>query len=224
MLKALIFDFDGVIVHSEPVHFLQFQRVLAEEGVAVSRAEYDAVYLGMTDRDCFITALERSGRTWSETLVNELIDRKTVYYQACRAQLAPLPGVETFVRRAAAHLPVAIGSGALRDDIDWVLTNLRLRDCFRVVVSAEDYERGKPDPECFLLTLARLNEGLGEPVAPGECLVIEDGRHGVTAAHAAGMCCLALTTSYTAAELAAADLVVPTLEGLDPIALAQQLE
>lgn len=223
MLKAFIFDFDGVIVHSEPLHFQQLQRVLAEEGIPLSRQEYDAVHLGKTDRDCFITALESAGRPWTEPLIEALIARKAAYYGEQRSQLQLLPGVDAFVRRAAARFLTAIGSGALREDIDWVLARSGLGSAFRVVVSAEDYAQGKPDPACFRTALARLNAGLEAPVHPGECVVVEDGRHGIEAARAAGMRCLAVASSHAPQELDAADMVVETLEGLDPEEVAARL-
>lgn len=216
MLRAFILDFDGVIVDSEPVHFKAFQRVLAEEGIAITRQEYDATYLAMNDRDCFAVALECAGLAAGVERLRELVERKSVYYEACRDQVQPVPGVERFVRRAAESAPVAVGSGGLRPDIESVLARLGLRDCFALIVTAEDYALGKPDPQCFRVVLQRLNEGRGDAIAPAECLVVEDSLHGVAAARAAGMRCLAVATYFPPARLTGADRVERTLEGVDP--------
>jgi beta-phosphoglucomutase-like phosphatase (HAD superfamily) len=127
-----------------------------------------------------------------------------------------------FVRRSAALVPVAIASGALRPEIEAILERTGLRDCFGIIVSSEDVTRCKPDPEPFLTALARLNAHRsvagrnGPPLRPAECLVVEDSLHGVCAARAAGMRCLAVTNSYPAEALARASRVVKTLEGLEP--------
>jgi len=123
------------------------------------------------------------------------------------------PGVPTFVREAAGRVPLAIGSGALRREIELILAQAGLRAAFAVIVSAEEVTAGKPSPETFLTALARLGEGVPDLVA-GECLVIEDSRAGIEAARRAGMRCLAVTNSYAVSELTGADLVVPSLEGV----------
>jgi beta-phosphoglucomutase len=122
--------------------------------------------------------------------------------------------VADFIRRAAESYPLAIASGALRHEIELVLEHGGVSQYFDVIISSEDVERSKPHPDPFLKALDSLARARREDVAPGECLVIEDSIHGISAARAAGMVCLAVTNSYSAAQLGEADLVVGSLEGL----------
>ena len=130
-----------------------------------------------------------------------------------------MPGVQRFIRRAAERAPVALGS-AVCAAISSPYSRLGLREAFSAVVTAEDYQLGKPDPQCFRVALAQLNDARGTSIAPEECLVIEDSLHGITAARGAGMRCLAIATYYPPARLAGADRVVRTLEEVDPGDLA----
>lgn len=217
-LRAVIFDFDGVIVDSEPVHFRWFQRLLAEEGVTLTRADYDAIYLGMDDRECFTEALTRHGKAAALTKVPDLIARKSALLMAEVAERPPvLPGAVDLVRTLAKSVPLAICSGALRREIEAMLTHAGIRSCFVDIVSAEDVTHSKPHPEGYAKALALLNrtQSPARAIAPGSCLVIEDSLAGIEAAKAAGMRCLAVANSYPEAALkqANADAVVATLAG-----------
>ncbi|MBW8056688.1 MAG: HAD family phosphatase [candidate division NC10 bacterium] len=217
MLRAIIFDFDGVIVDTERFHFQALQRVLEEEQIRLSWEEYTQTYLAMDDKNCFRTALARHGRSLTPGMVEELSERKAGHFLTAVPNAVTLfPGVEDIIRQAETKHPLAIASGALREEIELILGNVGLREFFRVVVAAEDVVKGKPDPEAYITALARLNRLIaGKPVKPSECLVIEDSRHGVAAATGAGMRCLAVANSYPPEELAAAHLVVKSLEQLD---------
>lgn len=217
MLRAIIFDFDGVIVDTERFHFQALQRVLDEEHIPLTWEQYVESYLAMDDKNCFHTVLARHGRDVTPEMLKELTERKMTYFFSDAADSVSLfPGVENFIRQVAQKNPLAIASGALREEIEFILAKVGLREYFRVVVAAEDVKRGKPDPEAYMTALDRLNRlGSGTPVTPSECLVIEDSRHGVAAATAAGMRCLAVANSYTPEELAGAHLVVKSLEELD---------
>ncbi len=223
MLKAIICDFNGVIVDDEPLHMRTFQRVLAEEGIPLSPEEYHTTYLAMDDRGAFSDLLHKHNRPLSPALLADLIRRKSVLYNTLITEECRLfPGAVDFVRKAASRYTLAIASGALRPEIEAILERAGIRECFEVIVSAEDVARGKPDPECFRTALARLNAEAprgSSTIRPAECVVIEDSRAGVEAAHAAEMLCLAVTNSYSASELHAADMVVSSLEGLDPARL-----
>jgi beta-phosphoglucomutase len=217
MLRAIIFDFDGVIVDTERWHFAALQRVLAEEGIPLTWDEYTQNYLAMDDKNCLRTLLVRHGRPTPPEVVERFGERKAHYFfSGLPNTLTPFPGVEDFTRRAAAKYPLAIASGSLREEIEFILAQVRLREFFPVIVAAQDVMMGKPDPEPYLAALGRLNRlGTGRPVRPSECLVIEDSRHGVASATAAGMRCLAVTTSYPPEALGAAHLVVESLCQLD---------
>jgi HAD superfamily hydrolase (TIGR01509 family) len=222
MLKAIIFDFNGIIANDEPVHLEMFQKVLAEQGIPLFREEYYSQFLGMDDRDCFKAVLGARKRPADDRFVNELIARKADYYaRAIKERLVIFPGVTELITKAAAAYPLAIASGALRHEIEGILDAIRLRASFAAIVGAEDVRRGKPHPDGFLAALKRLNQQRAgaERIAPAACLVIEDSPWGITAAHAAGMKCLAVTNSYPAESLAAADHVLSTLEGVPLSAL-----
>jgi beta-phosphoglucomutase len=116
----------------------------------------------------------------------------------------------------AKKLPLAIASGALRHEIEIILSSIGLLANFRAIVSAEDVTRGKPEPEIFLKALARLNASLASdhPISPAECLVIEDSKEGIRGARHAGMKCLAVTNSHPAELLNEADSIVDSLNGI----------
>ena len=212
-LDALIFDFDGVVVDNEPVHLRCFQQVLQPLGVELTRADYYARYLGYDDHDCFATVLRDQGRDYTEALLAELTERKTLAIKRAYAEsVQPQPGAVELIRSAAAAgLPLAVCSGALRDEIDLAARTVGVADCFRLIVSAADVARGKPDPEGYRLALNRLTGACGRTLAAGRCVVVEDAPAGIQAAKGAGMNVLAVTTSYPAADLAAADRIVNSL-------------
>jgi HAD superfamily hydrolase (TIGR01509 family) len=212
MLKAVIFDFNGVLVDDEPIHFELFRKVLAEEGLTLTNEAYVERYMGMDDRGCFRAVFEDNGRKVNDAEVAQLIGRKAAYYRETIAErIVIFPGVKRLVPELAARFPLAVASGALRAEIEMILQVARLKDYFSVIASAEDVDHGKPHPEVFVKALRGLNEGRREPIRASECLVIEDTKDGLAAAHRAGIKCVAVTNSYPAAELEA-EAVVDSLE------------
>lgn len=224
MLKAVIFDFNGVIVDDEPLHLELFRRVLGEEGIGLTDEDYHAKYLGYDDRGCFTAALADAGRVElaaDAAFIAELIGRKAAYYrEAIEQSFLLFPGAVELVKKLAAKYPMAIASGALRGEIEIVLNRGGIRECFKEIIASEDVAACKPDPEGYVRALAALNTNIVGRIQPDECLVIEDSIAGVEAAKLAGMRCLAVTNSYKADELANADWIVPTLVNCDVEALA----
>jgi len=214
MLRAVIFDFNGIIVDDEPIHFELFQRVLGEEGIALTEEDYYARYLGFDDRGAFMAGFREHSRPLSAEKLQELIERKAVYYQeAIRNHVTVFPGVKNLVADLAQTLPLAVASGALRHEIETILKTLGLFDHFRAIVAAEDVTQGKPEPEIYLKALAALNAGgSGNPIEAADCVVIEDSKEGIRGTRRAGMKCLAVTNSHPAELLSDADAVVKTLE------------
>ena len=211
--RAVIFDCDGVIADSEPLHLRVFQAVLAPRGIAIGSVEYVERYLGLDDRDVFTEALRAHGSAPAASEIAALIAEKAQRFRSVlEAEVRIYPGVVAFVH-SLAGLPLAVASGGLREEVELILARAGIRDAFAAVVAAEDVAAGKPDPEGFLRALAALEREAGA-IAPEACLVVEDSIAGIEAARRAGMRCLAVTNSYTAEDLAAADLVVPTLEGM----------
>lgn len=214
MLRALIFDFNGIIVDDEPIHFQLFQRVLGEEGIILMEKAYYERYLGFDDRGAFEAGFRENRRPLDAAKLQGLIDRKARYYQdAIRNHVAIFPGVKRLISALAPILPLAVASGALRHEIKTILATAGLLDFFRAIVSAEDVARGKPEPEIFLTALAAINaQNNGAPIAAAECLVIEDSKEGIRGARRAGMKCLAVTNSHPAELLTEANAVVKSLE------------
>ena len=214
-LKAIVFDFDGVIANSEPLHFRAYRDVLAEEGVVLSEADYYAQYLGFDDAGAFTAIGEQHGRGWSGAQIRNLIARKAAQFEALERDLSVLfPGAAAAVRRAAAAMPVAIASGARGEEIRRVLVREGLLGCFTAIVAAEDTPVGKPAPDPYLRALAQLAAAFPDGLLASDCLAIEDSHWGLESARAAGLRTVAVTNTYPVGELTA-DLTIASLETMD---------
>lgn len=219
MLKAIVFDFDGVIVDSEPIHFRAFLKVAQTFGVTFGYEEYVERFIGYDDRDAFRSMLGLPvgvpGKPADERRLLELIERKAQAFEAVVEEgIETIPGIEQLIRQAGAAMPIAIASGASRRDIDLVLGKLGLASLFKLVVTADDVKRSKPDPQTYALAAAGLatkHPALG--LEPGDCLAIEDTAAGVESARGAGLMTLALLTSTPAEKLARATRVMETSGG-----------
>jgi len=216
-LKAMIFDCDGVIVDSEPTHFRAFEATLADDQITLTFEDYQERYLAMDDLGCFRAVFADQNRALDMRLLKKLVLEKKARYAALSATTLRLyPDTVDFIHQARKRYRLAIASGAFRAEIKAALALGDLQSCFEVIVSAQDVKRGKPDPEAYLTALDRLNRsGQHLPLQPHECLVIEDSLHGVQSARAAGMACVAVTHSYTRAQLEGhANRVVASLSEL----------
>ena len=212
-MRAVIFDFDGVIADSEPLHFESLRRTLADIGIVLTEQAYYADYLGFDDRGCILEALRINQRPVSPPLIQELMAKKAAaYLTAIKDHLVIFPGVREFVEDAAATYPIAIASGALRTEIELVLEQVGIRKAFGHITSAEDVTCGKPNPEPFLQALAGLNRQYSAaPISPDSCLAIEDSLPGIRAAKAAGMKVLAVANTHTVQDLHEADAISSSL-------------
>jgi beta-phosphoglucomutase len=222
MIRAVIFDFNGVLVDDEHVHFELFREILAQEGIALSEEKYHAEYLGYDDRGCFEAALAEAGQDAGPQRIEALIARKAERYATVAENgLRFFPGVPDSLAALADRWPLAICSGALRPEIEFALNRLRVRERVAAIVSAEDTTRCKPDPQGYLLALDALRAQPGGRLADlkaSECLVIEDSLAGVASAKAAGMWAIAVAHTYDPDALAeaGADVVIPGLVPLTP--------
>lgn len=225
VLRAVLFDFNGVLVDDEPVHFELLSRVLAEEGVELTRKHYYHRFLGLDDRACFDQALSEAGQATSAAGTARLVARKASYYhERMRRDGYPFfAGAPGLVQRlAAAGLPLGVVSGALREEVEGALAQAGIGRLFKVLVTAEDTREGKPDPEGYRAAIEALNTEPPLPdrmIHPHEVLAIEDSSAGLAAATGAGLSTLAVAHTYPASVLADADLVVERigeieLEGL----------
>lgn len=222
MLRAVIFDFDGVIANTEHIHLGAFQKTLAGEGLELTEEDYYAKYLAYDDKTLFIKLYEDRGLELGDALLTALMDRKSLHYdEMIEGNIELLPGAVDFIRSLTGKYRLAIGSGALEAEIVRVLDFAGLGGSFEVIVGADNIANCKPAPDVYIEALRRLNalKAGGGEILPAECLVIEDSISGIRAALAAGMKCLAVTNSYSEAELSEAHAVKPGLKDLDLLSL-----
>jgi beta-phosphoglucomutase len=213
-VRAIIFDLDGTLADTEQLHFEAFNAVLRPYGIEIPRADYFSRLIGYNDRDCFTLLLREHEKPVREALVGELIAQKTRVYQAIVAERQVLfPGAAEFVRCCANRFPLALVTGTLRAEAEMILRKAEIRGLFADILAAEDVELGKPEPDGFNMALGRLGYILRPhpPLLAAECLAIEDTTAGIEAARRAGMRVLAVAQTVSPSELAAADLVRPSL-------------
>ena len=217
MLSAVVFDFDGIIVDTEPIHYRAFQEILAPMGLGFSWEEYLSRYIGFDDRDAFREAFSLAGRSLPGETLKELMGRKARAFQAVvSGGVEPYPGAPELIRAVSGALPLALCSGALLCDIAPILATLGLSDAFDAVVTAEEVAASKPDPESYRLALEKLQGAFpGRELPAAEVVAIEDTPAGIASACGAGLKVLGVTNSYPADRLSGASSVVATLAGLD---------
>jgi HAD superfamily hydrolase (TIGR01509 family) len=215
MLKAVIFDFDGVITDSEILHLRAFNQVLAKHGIEITTKDYYKNYLGLTDLDLIKLLVDKGLLKLTERIEDIASQKKQAFEQLAKTDGRIIEGVRDFLQMLSQNnIPLAICSGALRAEIELVLEQARLRSFFTVIVSSDDVKKGKPNPAGFLLALRKLNKQSPQPISAGQCIVIEDSHWGLEAAKSAGMHTVAVTNSYDAEELSLAEKIVDKLSNL----------
>ncbi|NJN05257.1 MAG: HAD-IA family hydrolase [Rhodobacteraceae bacterium] len=207
--SAIIFDMDGVIVNSEPLHERAFHRVFAEIGYAGNHGVDFPAYYGSSDVHVWRDFIARHQPPHT---LDELLGRKERHFAGFIAAEEPIfEGLPELLERCAARWPIGLASGSRHATINSVLALRGLRRHFRAIVSSEDVARGKPAPDIFLRTAELLG------IAPAECVVIEDSAAGVTAGRAAGMSVIAITNSLPAEKLAHATHVVSDYSAIEKL-------
>jgi beta-phosphoglucomutase len=191
MIKAILMDFNGVIINDEPVQMKAYQEILSKEGIDLSEEDYLAS-LGMDDRTFVSAAYRRAGKSIEAPKVDELMQAKLLMWREVIADELPIfPGIDDFVAKAATEFPLGIVSMSGRNEIEFVLEKSGLRPYFAQIVSADDVSNCKPDPEAFRLGFRKLDTvrtSLGHmPMTHAECLVIEDSPPGVAGARKADL-------------------------------------
>jgi beta-phosphoglucomutase len=214
-LQAIVFDFDGVIADSEPLHLRAFQRTLEEEGLELSADDYYSSYLGYDDMGLFQALARDREIAMSDEQVTSLVARKAIKLQELlRDGEVLFPGAAEFIRAAAAEVPIGIASGALKHEILEIMASAGVGRLFSAIVAAGDTPQSKPSPAPYLLAFQQLRQTSGRPLDPQRSVAIEDSRWGLESAHGAGLRCVGVTTSYAAEELHGAELVVAGLKDL----------
>ena len=205
-----MFDFDGVLADSEPLHLKAYQALLEPQGIHLDERTYCERYLGYDDEGALRRMAEDNGLMLGDEEIELLIVEKGhVFERLVGSRDVLYPGAADCVRRLAAAWPVGVASGALRADIDLILRGARVGDLFQFIVAAGDTDRTKPAPDPYL----RAAELHGVP--PGACVAIEDSHWGLESARAAGMRTIAVTHTYPRETFAGtADAIVDALSEL----------
>ena len=222
-LRAAVFDFDGVIVDSEPLHFRSLRDALESESVLITHEEYWDHLLAHDDRSSIRLAFERRGERPDAGRLARVERAKIERFAELIPEVPVFPGAREVIGALAAELPLAIASGARHQEIEAILTGIGLRDAFVAVVGAEDAEGTKPDPAPYL-EAARQLESHVPGLVPGECVAFEDSVPGVMSALGAGMKVIGVAHSYPAAKLRSAHRVVTSLAALEPGSLGGLFE
>ena len=209
MLAAVIFDFDGIIVDSEPMHFNAFNEVLNPLEMKISWEDYCKTYIGFDDRDAFREVFKAYDKKGCTNDIKHLIEQKADVFQTYvqSGEAEPLPGAVELIKSIPVRLPVALCSGALLEDILPIIGTLGITDSFMQIVTAEDTPKSKPDPAPYQLTLEKL--GIDDP---STAVAIEDTPAGIISAKGAGMKVLAVTNSYDRDYLLEADAITDSLK------------
>ena len=219
-LQAIVLDFDGVIADSEPLHLRAFQATLAEEGISLSAGDYYARYLGYDDVGLMQALARDRALAWTDRHITALVARKgQKLHELLQADSVLFPGAADFIRAAAAEVPLAIASGAMKHEILEVVEAAGLVDMFVAIVASGDTPESKPSPAPYLMAFERLRRHTGRDLDPRRCVAVEDSKWGLESAHGAGLRCVGVTNSYGADELPGAELVVGGLNELTVAAL-----
>lgn len=224
MPNAIIFDFDGVIVDSEPLHYQAFVMVGKSFNFEFTWEQYLDQYIGFDDRDAFRVMLHQAieaGHTPDvedvHQTMDELIEKKHKAFEALAetGTHAILGTCELIEEAHEAGLPIAIASGAVHAEIDQMLRLLKIRDRFEVIVAADDVEHSKPDPTTYALAFEKLAALYPDAGLTTETtLAIEDTRAGLESARGAGLQTLGLRTTSPDDCLQSAGRVVEDLSGV----------
>ncbi len=210
MIKAVIFDLDGVLIDSEEMHYLAWKKMLGEDGISITAEDFSHVF-GKTGNDILKGFYARANKRAEEKTINAKIDRKNVFFREIAAKmLKPSKGsVELLKDLKNNGLAAAIGTSTPRGNVKFYMEKTGLKDFFKGYVCADDITKGKPDPEVFLKAAALLKQ------KPEDCVVFEDAKHGIEAAKRGGMKCIAVASTHEKSELKGADLVISDLSEVD---------
>ncbi|MGD1716687.1 HAD family hydrolase [Hydrocoleum sp. CS-953] len=200
-LKAVLFDFNGVIINDEFLHEKLIEQVLLDENLLLKPGEYHKFCLGRSDRACLKDILAQRGRYVNEGYLEQLIKRKTLAYQQQLESIEELPiysdTVDFIYRVSQANLKMAVVTGAMRGEVELVLNKANLADYFPVIIGGDDVKASKPKPDGYLLAVDTLNQQYTDiNLQPSECLVIEDTFSGIEAAKLAGIPVVGVAHTY----------------------------
>ncbi|MBA4184999.1 MAG: HAD family phosphatase [Acidobacteria bacterium] len=222
MIKAILLDFNGVIIDDEPLQMQTYQEILKGEDIDLTEEDYYSS-MGMDDKTFIESAYRRAEKDFTDDRVSEILEAKTAKWREIVEKEIPLfGGVENFVKKMDKEFALGIVSMAGREEIEYVLEKTGMRESFSVILSAEDITNCKPNHECYhkgfnLIDAWRTRAG-SNPIVHGDCLVIEDSPQGIMAGKKAGLKTLGVTNTVSADELrkAGADWVTKNLDDWMP--------
>ena len=215
MIRGLLFDLDGVLVNTNPLHCQAWKELAQELGIPFTTEDYEA-FLGISRAQCLELLLQKGNRSFSPQEKIRLCDRKNDRYRELIGGLTPaalLPGVPEFLQAARAE-GYRIGLGSVSKNAGFLLQRLEIGPLFDAVIDGTQIVKGKPDPEVFLKGARALN------LLPEQCVVFEDSAAGIEAAHRGGMKAVGIGTPQRLPE---AELTVPSFAGLTPAVLLSKL-
>jgi len=219
MRRGVVFDFDGVLADSEGLHLAAFQDVLSARGWTLARATYFDRYLGYDDRDLLETFLADHDIQVPPAELDAIVAEKGRRYDArVQGNNILFPAAAACVARLRGAFALGIASGSLHEEIADILRANNLQQAFEVVVGADDVAQSKPAPDSYATAVERLG------VRPQDAVAIEDSHWGLTAARAAGLRTIAITTSYPRHALQAADAVIDSLDEVTPEFISRLME
>ncbi len=201
MLKAILFDFNGVIINDEAIHQELINNILLAENLRPDPSEYQQFCLGRSDYTCLKDILSRRGRLVSDDYLEKLINQKTQLYRQHLETLDNLPiyqGLENFLAQIKERgLQIGLVTGSLVSEVEFVLEKAGIADYFQVIVGGDEVKLSKPQPDGYLLAVERFNQlDFNLQLQPSDCLVIEDTPAGIEAGKQAGMQVVGIANTY----------------------------
>jgi beta-phosphoglucomutase len=226
MIKAIFFDFNGVIIDDETIQMKAYQEILRGHEIDLTEEWYMSA-LGMNDRTFVQAMFERAKKSLSDPVLEAVLDAKIDLHRQMIEELPLFPGVLTFLKAASREFSIGLVSMANKAEVGYVFQRANLTPLFSVIVTAEDASVCKPAPDCYLAGLTKLNEKRQHerklPVLASECLAIEDSPPGIESARVAGMRTLGITNTVSAEALRVAGAEVVTASLADWIPAAVKL-
>ena len=209
--KIIIFDFDGVILDSENSHFIAFNEGLKNLNINISEDEYYSKYISLDDRGVITNVVNDKNISVTNEEIDMIIKNKNDYFESRLIDNSKLfPGVEELIIQLSKNFVLSIGSGANRSEIIKTLKNNNIYDYFEIIVSADEVNNPKPNPETYNRVLDNINTDFNI----NEIIVIEDSPGGIEAAKSAGLKCIAITNTFDNKELGKADIIVSNYEDI----------
>jgi beta-phosphoglucomutase len=200
-LKAIFLDFNGVIINDEPIHKELIDEIILSENLRPQEDEFKELCLGRSDRACLQDILVRRGRFVSDSYIDGLVKTKTLNYQKKVANLEQLPiylEIVSFLPKIKEKgLLIGLVSGALRSEVELILSKSNLLEYFDVIVAGDEIQTSKPSPEGYLTAIERMNIKYSSTnLKPFNCLAIEDTPAGIQAAKSAEIQVIGITNTY----------------------------